>query len=311
MDADRALGGAKPRGQVDLLRLARYFVAIVEEGHFGRAAERLGIRQPPLSQALQRLERELGVRLLERASTGLSLTEAGRLLLPRMHRLLGSENELREAARDRVDGRRTLRIGVVDQLPAAASALLARVPADAEWKETALTTAGSVQLVEQVAADRIDVALVVHPVVVGTLPASDVLRVRTDLLVPEEAADHQSATLRGLLTRPLAVAPREHGPSAYDLTADTLASHGVTAGMVEVEDERAALALVAAGRACAVTADPDLRLTGARRTAVPHDALPLRLRAVWADRPGRAGQDVADGMLDVLHRDFRRRGAAG
>ncbi len=307
MAHERPRAEGKARGQVDLLRLARYFAAIVEEGHFGRAADRLGIRQPPLSQALQRLERELGARLLDRASTGVALTDAGRVLLPHAQRLLDAENDLRQAALAHLAAQDELRLGIVPQLPASAGALLARVPAGAGWRNTSLTAAGSSQIVEQLHADRLDVGLIVHPVLTGALAASDVLRVRTSLLVPDDAPDPgPDASLRDVLVLRLAVAPREHGPSAHDLIVDTLAEHGVTAGVVETEDERAALGLVAAGRACALTADPDLRLTGARRTDVPGDVLPLRLRAVWNDHADRADRGLADDLLDVLHREFRR-----
>src|SRR5215470_1719222 len=95
------------------LRHLRYFVAIAEEGSFTRAAERLWIAQPGLSQQILALERELGVQLFERRSRGVVTTEAGRAFLEQARTVLRAAEDAIVVARDSAAGLTgSLRVGM-------------------------------------------------------------------------------------------------------------------------------------------------------------------------------------------------------
>src|SRR6185503_14284753 len=96
------------------LRQLRYFVTLAEELHFGRAAEREHIVQSALSQQVQRLERELGVRLLERSTHHVSLTAAGAVFLVEARQILAHVDRAAGVARRAEGAAATLRVGIID-----------------------------------------------------------------------------------------------------------------------------------------------------------------------------------------------------
>ena len=98
------------------LRQLRYFVAVAEELNFGRAAERLLIAGPSLSQQIKALERDLGVRLFDRDRRSVSLTPAGAALLPPTRDLLERADELKRRA-GRLSGSESVRLGYVNWIP--------------------------------------------------------------------------------------------------------------------------------------------------------------------------------------------------
>lgn len=100
------------------LRHLRYFVAIADAGHFTRAAEKLGIGQPPLSQQIQALEREIGTPLFKRLPRGVQLTEAGAAFADDARRILREVGQATERAQRIASGEQgRIRVGMINSAP--------------------------------------------------------------------------------------------------------------------------------------------------------------------------------------------------
>jgi DNA-binding transcriptional LysR family regulator len=148
------------------LQQLRYFVAVAESGKFTAAARDLHVAQPSISKQVRKLEDELGAALLERRRTGVTLTDAGGILLPWAKRMLADL----DGARSEVAGLATLERGrlSVGATPSVSTVLLPRVLAAFHAEHPGITLsvieAGSRDLVDRLAAGDLDLALVILPV---------------------------------------------------------------------------------------------------------------------------------------------------
>ncbi len=153
------------------LRHLRYFVAVAQELHFGRAAARLGLAQPPLSQQIKALEIETGVTLLERTKRRVELTAAGEIFFQEARKILAMTDRAVLAARRTARGEvGKLVVGFVSSTVYGKATSIFRIMQE-EYPDISLLLQdlSSVEQVEAIKAYRLDVALVRPPVETGEL----------------------------------------------------------------------------------------------------------------------------------------------
>jgi DNA-binding transcriptional LysR family regulator len=213
------------------VRQLRYFVAVAEELHFGRAAERLHVAQPAVSQQLGRLERELGVRLLERTSRHVALTSDGRRLLDEARAALSAVERVRAVAADLSAGRAAvLRVGTTPgvgaRLSLAAAKLRAAVP-----DLTLMLVDGTVAAhTAALRAGELDIALVRGAVAARDLRAVEVWHEPLQVLLPaaHPEAAHSAVPIAALADLVLRLPDRTSDPALHDTVLAACRDAGVT-----------------------------------------------------------------------------------
>ncbi len=235
------------------LRDCRYFAAVAEELHFGRAAARLNMAQPPLSQRIRGLEEELGVRLFARTSRSVALTPAGEAFWKEVRSILSLADKAGEAARRAalgLSGRLT--VGFVNPaMDAFLAATLARFRKVAPDVELELREMSTREQTEALAADRLDVGFLRYAG--QSFPGAAVTVVSREPYVLALPAGHPLGRLsRVPLARldglPMILPPRRQLPALADAMTAAFARAGATpATAQEAASKFTTLSLVAAG----------------------------------------------------------------
>ncbi|MDF2712278.1 LysR substrate-binding domain-containing protein [Nonomuraea muscovyensis] len=283
---------------MDLVRHLRYFIAVAEELHFGNAAIRLGMAQPPLSQRIKRLEEELGVRLFDRSARQVRLTEEGRLLLGEAREIVARVDRLHELARG--GGGAVLRVGVPPDLGAAVIAAL--VAGFRESHPEVRLAPAEIWTADQVAAlaeGAIDVGVVRHPVTAPGLHVGQVLAQRHGVLLAEDdpLAGGGEVHLADLSGRELLMPPREGEPGLYAEVLAECRRHGYVPPQVH---EGAGLGLVLAG--AAVTFGPRQEVPGLAWRPLLGSPITGRVSTAW-----RAGTAEVAAFSEVAVRILKER----
>lgn len=300
----------------------RHFVAVAEELHFGRAALRLNMAQPPLSQSIQRLELDLGVTLLERSRRGVEMTEAGKAFLIEARRTLAQAELARKVALRAAEQSIDVRISFIG--PA-----LYRVLPALMVRFHEVHPAVNVRLFEKTSPEQ-NPGILAGDYDIGFVTPGTELAEGCDTLLIERSelvaavpsnwtlAAEESITLARLAEEDFISAPLQHAPHGFDAIA-LFKSAGVVPRIAqEAAQTNTTLSLVGAGLGCAIVAGT-ARLKQSRNVSfLPILDLPDYLRwemlMIWSRQllslPAAGFIDIAKAHLST-HQEWLNSVASG
>lgn len=293
------------------------FLVLAEELHFGRAAERLHMAQPTLSQQLQRLERDVGTKLVGRSSRTVLLTPAGHAFRPQAASIIEQLRSASRAALAAADGRAgTVRVGfnypagsIV--LPGVVTSLESRHP-EIELNLRELRTGPQLQALR---TGRLDAALVYGAPRHASFQSLFLLDVPIVAVVGKQHpwAARTEADFAELADEACLLFEREQSPAMYDTLLECAEERGISLTVADVVDDPLATAILASVRRVIAFASAPramaLSLAGAAGRARvielhnPTPSLPLHL--VWRHQPGPLVETFVEAVRDWRARDQR------
>ncbi len=235
------------------LRHLRYFIAVAEELHFGRAAERLRISQPPLSQQIQALELQIGARLLLRNNRNVSLTPAGEMFLRNAYQVLSQvEDAAAQAARIHRGEIGQLTLGFTSSSPfiGAVSRSLKHFRQLHPYVHLQMAEINSRQQIEPLLDGKLDLGIMRNTRLPDGLDYRLLLDEPLVAVLPEDhpLAKHAELEVQALADQPFVFFSREVGTALYDEILSLLAGAGITPYITqEVGEAMTIVGLVSTG----------------------------------------------------------------
>ena len=299
-----------PISHLDLRHL-RYFVAVAEELHFGRAAERLGLSQPPLSEQIRRLEVSLGTELFQRTQRRVALTSSGRVLYEEAIKLIAHAQRVgavMTAARSGSAGQLFLGCvptGLFGALPAILRAPRAALGAP----DVRVTEAHTAEIIASVLDGSLDAGLVWEDRAPPGLAIRPLERVRfiAALNDTHPLAASKRVSLAELAAEPLVLSPREVTPHQFDRIHAGFYAAGLTPRVGQhARSIVAQLGFVASGLGYALVPAyaREVAITGVRFVALREalDSVPLSL--IWDERRTSAQLAAFRRQVDEAYRPY-------
>jgi DNA-binding transcriptional LysR family regulator len=268
------------------LRHLRYFLAVAEERHFGRAALRLRMAQPPLSRQIQALERELGFQLFQRTRRGVELTPAGSAFLDGTRRIFAeTDRAIIEARRANSGETGRLAMGYLSSLAySGLTRLLRAFREQAPHVELVMREMPPQEQLEALKQGRLDVGFVRGPIEDPTIAFE---RVRKERLFVAMASDHPLASraripLEVLSGEPFVTFPRARATAFFDSIMALCRSAGFTPRIVQDAPLLDVVSLVAAGFGVAIVPESLRDVNRPDITLIPIIGSPtIDLLAAW------------------------------